>query len=526
MHLLGSQQNCKAKTTNMKLFLVTVAYLLSPNLAHGNSIRGLPSPSDVQNSVLCRMLILGTLFESEANSGFMTTEESACAPIVNGREVDTLIPLRLPEDIEASYKQELHEGTLLVEISDAGFELGQGSIALSVSSTFSVIEEMPAGLRHLQEQRKLAATEQMTLAVVRIISKDGKAPTATAADFETMMSPNLVNLSTQFQKCSIGQFGFKKATRFVIDVVVDQPMSFYTTGAQIVEAASQKFVAGGTVTSMDQLANRVIFCVPPGTGTWAANAGMNHWRAQFNDPFCMSLSATMHELGHTIGLPHSNAKGIKYGDATGYMARSYRNSNWPQRCYNGRNSDFLGWYASKTVRLSGTESPKLYDLGNIVDYAKSTTILITINSTLMLMYNRAKSFNVGTGELADTVTLTESIAGGSDRLGSLIPGSGPFTYGNVVIEACKMVNDGNPDRMIVSVGKGSSICSSLGNAVNAKGIVLRSPGVPPPPARTIPRTPATGPTRPATPKQRAAPPPPAPALTKPTLYCQIFPFLC
>jgi hypothetical protein len=228
----------------------------------------------------------------------------------------------------------------------------------------------------------------------------------------------------------------------------------------MVDAASEKFMSTDGVSDMSTLADRVLFCVPPGTGTWAASAGMNHWRAQFNDPFCTSLSATMHELGHTIGLPHTNEGSDKYGDSTGYMAASYRNTNWPSRCYNGVNSNSLGWYDSKTLRLSGSESPTLVHLGGIVEYGNATTVLVDIKSSLFLMYNRAKGFNADTGELGDSVTVTETVNGGSDLLAGLRPGE-TYTYGNVVIEACKRVYDGNPDIMIVSVGKGSSLCSTL-----------------------------------------------------------------
>jgi hypothetical protein len=54
------------------------------------------------------------------------------------------------------------------------------------------------------------------------------------------------------------------------------------------------------VSSVQQIANKVLFCFPPGTGDWAANAPVNWWRAQFNSKWCTSLSATMHEVGELL----------------------------------------------------------------------------------------------------------------------------------------------------------------------------------------------------------------------------------
>ena len=46
----------------------------------------------------------------------------------------------------------------------------------------------------------------------------------------------------------------------------------------------------------EDVADHVLFCIPPGTGSWVANAVTGHWRSQYNDYWCMSLSAVMHEV--------------------------------------------------------------------------------------------------------------------------------------------------------------------------------------------------------------------------------------
>jgi hypothetical protein len=50
---------------------------------------------------------------------------------------------------------------------------------------------------------------------------------------------------------------------------------------------------------------------------------------------CIDIAATMHEVGHTMGLTHSNEDGRPYADFSGYMAAGYKSTDWPRKCFNG-----------------------------------------------------------------------------------------------------------------------------------------------------------------------------------------------
>ena len=69
----------------------------------------------------------------------------------------------------------------------------------------------------------------------------------------------------------------------------------------------------------------VMFCQPPGTGTWLAYAYVNSIYSFYNDIWCSSSSAQMHEVGHSLNLAHSGHDGNAYGDQSGYMGYSYVN---------------------------------------------------------------------------------------------------------------------------------------------------------------------------------------------------------
>ena len=404
------------------------------------------------------MASLDTLYDDGESS-----DELACIPIVNGRESDDVIPLHLPSDLEEAHASELEQGLLFVKITNAK-ENGD-DIAITGASKFFVVQHVPEGLRHLQE-RQLQVSGETTLAIVRIRTRGGASPSATIDDLELLMNPNQVNLRTQLEACSVGKVQMKKADRFIIDVTVNQPVSaFAGRPNKLVRAAQAQLLRDfDDIDHVSDLADRIMFVAPPGTGKWSAFAVRNHWRSVYNDNWVTSLSATMHELGHGFGLPDANALGIKYKDTTGYMGHSDpTNYNWPRRCYNGRNSYALGWYADKTVELTGEQNPKLIDLATIIDYEKATTVLVKVKN-MFLMYNRATAFNQHTGDWGDSLTITEDINGKSDLRTGLRPDE-TYVSGEVVIEACKRVysdeNENSPDKMIISVGKGGSACDEL-----------------------------------------------------------------
>jgi hypothetical protein len=55
----------------------------------------------------------------------------------------------------------------------------------------------------------------------------------------------------------------------------------------------------------------------------------------FNCLLCIEIAATMHEIGHTMGLTHANENGQPYADFSGYMAAGYKDTDWPRKCFNG-----------------------------------------------------------------------------------------------------------------------------------------------------------------------------------------------
>ena len=460
-------------------FLVLLPRCSASTLLRGGATAA-SDDNEGHSSLLCRMVILDTLYDDGGSS-----EELACIPIINDKESDDVVPIHLPADLEEAHATELEQGRLHVKITNAEVTNDGDDISITGASKFSVAEDLTNGRRHLQD-RALQTFGETTLAIVRIRTR-GASPSATRDDLELLMNPNEVNLRTQLEACSVGKVQLKKADRFIIDVSVNQPASaFAGRPNKLIRAVQTELLRDfGDIESVSEIADRIMFVAPPGTGKWSAYAVRNHWRSVYNDKWVTSLSATMHELGHTFGLGHANALGKKYKDTTGYMGHSDpSNYNWPRRCYNGRNSYALGWYADKTIELNGDESPHLIDLATIVDYEKATTVLVKVKN-MFLMYNRATTFNQNTGEWGDSLTVTEDVNGTSDLRTGLRPDE-TYKSGGVVIEACKRVyGDGNnPDMMVISVGKGGSACDEIRLAKRPASASAPAPVRSPPDADT------------------------------------------
>ena len=451
----------KVQSSCISLLSVS-ASLLKPTMAaslrgslSSRSLQDYDNDNDSEDIVNCRMLMMGTQFVSSD-----PVEQPACVPIVDGEETSDLIPLDLPDDIESTHASELEQGQLFVTITDA--TLFEGEIYTSNSTAFIVSKQTHG--RHLQNGESLT-TGDMTVAVVRIATSDSRCSLSNR-DIDAMFDESKANFVTQFNKCSFGKLRFQKAQRHIIDVKVNESVSkYYGNPIKLVNKAQDALLNTLRVNRATDIADKIIMCVPSGTGSWVASAGVRHWRTQFNNEWTRSLSANMHELGHNIGLLHANQNREEYADSTGYMGRSYTHARWPLRCFNGRNNHVLGWYNEMKFDPTTSTSHRLIDLSGFVHYDQSNTVLVNLANQIFLQYNRAALFNAHSGEMKDRVTVTLATKGGSELLGGIAPGEVfeiPYFKGTLqtlVIRACGEANKKEtPEKVTISVGMDEASC--------------------------------------------------------------------
>jgi hypothetical protein len=217
-------------------------------------------------------------------------EKVSCIPIIDGKEVDDLFAIDLPSHFVQTHKSAISTGELFVSITNAAFH--GTTVVLSKNSSVSVISTPRSGT----PASNSTSTGTKTIALVRISTSDASPIYDARTLHETLFSLEKVNFRTQYSNCSFGQLQWSLAPAGVMEVAVDQPTSAFSSAAELVTAAQDKIKATMGISDVSSLADKVLMCLPSGIGSWVANSGVNHWRAQFNDEWCISLTATMHEM--------------------------------------------------------------------------------------------------------------------------------------------------------------------------------------------------------------------------------------
>lgn len=287
--------------------------------------RGLMSSPQIF-SVKCRMTMVDFLYADFGSELTGHAELVGCIPLefASQRELDLVLTMEIPKHIYQTYRHGIRTGTVLLQWDGVSLSDDQEHLIVHEEGVTEIFpldgsNSDPANNRNLQQRIAPPPTiGSMSVFIVRVSSSDSS-PNMTLAELQDrLFHPTLPNFPSQFRSCSMEQLEWTLAGG--ADIVVDVPIGNFTTGMGIVTLAESYLRQAMQVSSLAELADRLLFCVAPGTSMgWIASASINHWRAIFNNEWCSSLSGTMHELGHTIGLLHSGEEDNKYGDQTGYM---------------------------------------------------------------------------------------------------------------------------------------------------------------------------------------------------------------
>lgn len=217
------------------------------------------------------------------------------------------------------------------------------------------------------------AIGEKELLVIRIDGRDGSSTTASRESLINDIFRNRINVSKQFAACSKNQFllrpaeGSPNIQNGVVSVQVDrvQGMDAAVIYQEIELLSTSTNYFGRPLEEFDQVA----ICMPPGVTTprmedeqhqdsnnWIAfvptELPYNTYMSIYNDEWCSSVSSFMHEVGHTLGLKHSEESDINgYDDETGHMGASSKSTKEYRKCFNPAKSWQLGWYAQDSLRL-------------------------------------------------------------------------------------------------------------------------------------------------------------------------------
>jgi len=223
-------------------------------------------------SILCRILKVHRI-----DGGFESGVETHCELQGTLQQY----PLVVPSSILKDYGPKLLSGDTFMRVSDAKVE-GE-SLVTGNSSNFSVSHRHTRRHRHL-----VASTGVRSISVIRVSTTD-KSPSASIGEMRNILRHDRVNVITQMFACSHGDLDLQ--SKGVHDVRLSRTMNQYPNAMALVNEAVD-------ILRDNQIADHTLFCLPPGTpGDWIARANTNHWRSWYNDEWCTSLSAAMHEIG-------------------------------------------------------------------------------------------------------------------------------------------------------------------------------------------------------------------------------------
>jgi hypothetical protein len=249
------------------------------------------------STITCRIAMDDTLYQRQDDGTMYTEEVVSCLPLrlaEGSVEAEELYAIDLPADLVLAHASALEEGHLHLSVTDAQIDVTAARIQLQESSVFRILgpDEIPDhDRRRLKDYTDAKGVRRY--AVVRVSTSD-KSPQHSVNQIRHRFTNS--GMEAQYGACSIGKLDWQLAN--VYDVKVAGTVASYGSDARLIrDAAVIKLKKDlGITTVPNDIADNILFCMPPGTGGWVANAGTGHWRSQFNDGWCLSLTAVMHEV--------------------------------------------------------------------------------------------------------------------------------------------------------------------------------------------------------------------------------------
>jgi len=302
-------------STMCKANLVALLLLLSRFVLQAEANWNSPNSSSQQlrrrmaavtnELVICRVTRLETLYISTAPD-LESTHQLLCSPIVDDKllQIDSII--QLPEDMAETYTREIVRGQLIVSIADATLD-PVGRLELGPSPSYAVMTD--PRFDHHKERYLVSQKGTKTVAVVRISTRNSEPADSVTSIQETLFggdssssSSPTISLITQIEDCSHGKLKLEQSEAGIVDITLSGRKEDYNNDAATLVTEAQLFLEQEGYGPAPDLADRVIFCLPEGFGDdWAARAVMNHWRMTMNNNWCLSLSASMHEMVSKCG---------------------------------------------------------------------------------------------------------------------------------------------------------------------------------------------------------------------------------
>ena len=249
----------------------------------------------------CRLTTQDTLYHDESTGRFYGQSEVVCDPVLPLHEATTklhdlyVLSSSLPSWITTSIHENINNNqqavslsrdsssilpnngqAVYVNITHAKIDINKQQIMTSDLSTFTRIDppdDHNQGRRGGRRLRKAYddAFGVRTYAILVVSTTDAR-PSVTAQALRNRYTNRIVGMEAQYKACSVNQLTWQLQN--VYSVNLPKRLAEYDNQAGTVRnAATEQFMKQNNLDSMEDLADNILYCIPPGTGSWVANAG-------------------------------------------------------------------------------------------------------------------------------------------------------------------------------------------------------------------------------------------------------------
>ena len=254
---------------------------------------------------------------------------------------DMMYSIDLPEKFVSAHLDAIMRGEAYVCIPGGtfgGVREGPGERFIVIPKDSEIImadRSKSDRYRHKQLQQAVSTVDLRRTLVVRLIGANGnEQPGVTAhqlmgAVFGLGPEPLENSMREQFQRCSFNQIDFVPAGNYpgVENGVVEINLPYSVKGVQVYNVLHDvisRIERQLNVRNLQSNFEHVLYIFPAGvihkgSSKWSAFATVFGWQSWFNSDTGGKLQVLMHEIGHNLGLGHSNER-WEYGDETGMVS--------------------------------------------------------------------------------------------------------------------------------------------------------------------------------------------------------------